>query len=48
VPGLALQDTLKTGAIFEAKGVHGFRITLKKYQAPAPAGSSGGGDEGDG
>jgi hypothetical protein len=52
VPGLALQDTLKTGAIFEAKGVHGFRITLKKYQGAAPGAPSGGGsgddDEDDG
>lgn len=40
VPGLALQDTLKTGAIFEAKGVHGFRITLKKYQGAGPPDAS--------
>jgi|GEM_PF-2676512 len=33
VPGLSLQKTLKDGAVFEAKGVHGFRITLGKYQA---------------
>ena len=43
VPGLPLQSSLKTGAVFEAKGVHGFRITLKKYQAPG-AGGSGGAD----
>jgi hypothetical protein len=33
IPGLQTKDTLKDGAIFEAKGVHGFRITLKEYQA---------------
>jgi hypothetical protein len=38
VPGLTLDKTLKDGAVFEAKGVHGMRITLEKYQAPAPSG----------
>jgi hypothetical protein len=33
VPGLSLKDTLKDGAIFEAKGVHGFRITRQVFQA---------------
>jgi hypothetical protein len=32
IPGVELQDALKDGALFEAKGVHGFRITLKDYQ----------------
>jgi hypothetical protein len=34
LPGQSLQKTLKNGAIFEARGVHGFRITLPKDQAP--------------
>ena len=33
VPGGTLADSLKTGAIFEAKGVHGFRITREEFQA---------------
>ena len=33
VPGLSLQESLKTGAIYEAKGVHGFRITREEFQA---------------
>jgi hypothetical protein len=32
VPGGTITDSLKTGAVFEAKGVHGFRITLKGDQ----------------
>jgi hypothetical protein len=35
VPGLTLAQTLKDGAVFEAKGVHSMRITLEEYQAPA-------------
>lgn len=32
VPGGSLQDSLKDGAIFSARGVHGFRITLEEDQ----------------
>jgi hypothetical protein len=32
IPGVGLKEALKDGAIFEAKGVHGFRITLRDYQ----------------
>jgi hypothetical protein len=32
LPGGKLTDSLKAGAVFEAKGVHGFRITLKGDQ----------------
>ncbi len=39
IPGQTLAKSLKTGALFEAKGVHGFRITLAKYQAE-PTGES--------
>lgn len=33
IPGSSLKDSLKDGAIFEAKGVHGFRITRQVFQA---------------
>jgi hypothetical protein len=33
IPDLSLKDSLKDGAIFEAKGVHGFRITREQFQA---------------
>ena len=33
IPGLPLAKSLKNGALFEARGVHAFRITLAKYQA---------------
>lgn len=39
IPGLPLQKSLKSGALFEAKGVHGFRITLAKYQAQQDSGA---------
>jgi len=32
IPGGKLQDSLKDGAIFTARGVHGFRITLAEDQ----------------
>jgi hypothetical protein len=35
VPGLSLQESLKTGAIYEAKGVHCMRITRECFQAKA-------------
>lgn len=43
VPGSSLASSLKDGAVFEAKGVHGFRITHAKYQAgdEGRAGSEG-------
>jgi hypothetical protein len=34
IPGGDLASSLKTGAVFEAKGVHGFRITLKGDRKP--------------
>jgi hypothetical protein len=34
VPGGDLKSSLKAGAVFEAKGVHGFRITLKGDRKP--------------
>jgi hypothetical protein len=33
IPGLPLQKSLRNGALFEARGVHAFRISLSKYQA---------------
>ena len=45
VPGLGLKGALKNGAVYEAKGVHGFRITLGEYQAGA--GSDTGGKQND-
>lgn len=33
IPGLPLEKSLKNGALFEARGVHAFRIELEKYQA---------------
>jgi hypothetical protein len=47
IPGQTLAKSLKTGALFEAKGVHGFRITLAKYQAEPASGSSDYEEEGD-
>ncbi|HXO28846.1 MAG TPA: hypothetical protein VOA80_15960 [Thermoanaerobaculia bacterium] len=47
IPGIGLDKTLKDGAVFEAKGVHGMRITLREDQAPAP-GASDQEDQGDG
>ena len=38
VPGLSLQESLKTGAIYEAKGVHGMRITRRIFQAKGDEG----------
>jgi hypothetical protein len=46
VPGQTLQDGLKNGAIYEAKGVHGMRITRGIFQAGA--GDGYGDDDDDG
>jgi|ERR1043165_1771239 hypothetical protein len=48
VPGLSLKDSLKTGAIYEAKGVHGFRITRKQFQAGGGGYGYGEGEESEG
>jgi hypothetical protein len=41
IPDMDLKKSLKDRAVFEAKGVHGFRLTLARYQAQGVAATGG-------